>query len=316
MFGFDLGRGCSVDAGLSSNLGWTIYYPDHFAWSLYAFNTTVQITWCLKHIIFSDHCHRFLWFLLQNMPGVFVYSLSQCKEPSDYLKVREKLTQFIQQKYYKELGSLSFPEVMFPSSDLRKPDAPNSRTFTTKLYGKELNCTNEIERLTSRRSRRNRRAGGEELLERKICPWDVLVEYDSLRLPASIAKARCVCHECLLATRRSRNTKGTHKPACTEINSVMPVIRKSCVSSVYVYRVELEPVPVGCTCQMIWNRFYIMYCVVLLRIVLSLLYWLHLAVGWAVSNAGKTMAPKQWPFALFYYYLNVKEHMLRCLFWS
>lgn len=171
---------------------------------------------------------------------------AECTEPTDYLTIRRNLTQFIQKEYYKGLGSLSFPTYFLHGQHPNKDHQPLAPDYTSKIYGKQLNCTKEKENILRPPSRlRNRRS--RDTMGNLHCPWDVVAEFNPLRLPATIAKARCACDECL--SRDSLSSGDSIETECREINSLMPVIRKQCVDSIYEYFVKLETVPVGCACQ-------------------------------------------------------------------
>lgn len=171
---------------------------------------------------------------------------TDCAEPTGYLTIRRNLTQFIQKEYYTGLGSLSFPTYFLRGQHPNKDLPPMTSNYTTKIYGKQLNCTEEKENILPPTSRlRNRRP--RDTSRSLLCPWDVVAEFDPLRLPTTIAKARCTCNDCL--SRDDLSTGDSIETECREINSLMPVIRKQCVNSIYEYFVKLEIVPVGCSCQ-------------------------------------------------------------------
>lgn len=100
----------------------------------------------------------------------------------------------------------------------------------------------------SRRFKKNAR-----LMEKSTCSWYLELEVDSYREPSAIAKARCSCRHCHPAVGESR----AHAGVCTTVDSYVPVIRWRCPVKpstepgphYYDYFVDVEKVPVGCTCK-------------------------------------------------------------------
>ena len=77
------------------------------------------------------------------------------------------------------------------------------------------------------------------------CPWHMVLEVDKNRIPQSITKASCTCTKCFLP-----DDNYTKAGLCVEVMSYIPVIRKHCnAQKVYEYSVNIEGVPVGCTCR-------------------------------------------------------------------
>lgn len=87
------------------------------------------------------------------------------------------------------------------------------------------------------------------------CPHYIVMDVDKQREPKAIAKAKCSCHKCLSLNDTgygSRRSTGRCKPVTTFV----PVIRWKCPmafarngDNYYRYVVDLEEVPVGCTCE-------------------------------------------------------------------
>lgn len=84
-------------------------------------------------------------------------------------------------------------------------------------------------------------------LLKSTCPWFVYLDYDSERLPQTIAKAECSCTNCIDVMGNNDNTAGH----CQKVESYRPVIRRTCSNGKYVYYVGIETVPVGCSCSQV-----------------------------------------------------------------
>lgn len=78
-----------------------------------------------------------------------------------------------------------------------------------------------------------------------LCPWHYVVNVDMNRRPVQIVEARCNCLQCLNGLANSR---------CRPIKYYTRVLRKYACdidTRVYRYRETIEPVTVGCSCEMI-----------------------------------------------------------------
>ena len=81
--------------------------------------------------------------------------------------------------------------------------------------------------------------------KKSTCPWYVYLDYDSERLPQIIAKAGCTCKNCIDEMDSSASSPGQ----CETVESFRPVIRRCKTNNKCVYSVEIESVPVGCSCN-------------------------------------------------------------------
>ncbi|KAK3579661.1 hypothetical protein CHS0354_000037 [Potamilus streckersoni] len=77
------------------------------------------------------------------------------------------------------------------------------------------------------------------------CPWYFELDYDPLRIPSNVVRARCSCKTC------------EQKGVCAEVMSYIPVVRKVCNISVsrpeemeFEYHADVEELPVGCSCRL------------------------------------------------------------------
>ncbi|PIK36076.1 putative interleukin 17-like protein [Apostichopus japonicus] len=80
------------------------------------------------------------------------------------------------------------------------------------------------------------------------CPWETVQHNDHHRRPATISKAVCQCPGCLMDMGNGSSTQGT----CREIIRPMKVLRKVRLVNEtrdYHYMLDIELVPVGCTCS-------------------------------------------------------------------
>lgn len=98
---------------------------------------------------------------------------------------------------------------------------------------------------------RSRRHAPEEV--KSPCPHHVVLNVDRQREPRNIAKAKCNCHRCLNIDHESKVWAGTG--TCKPVSSFIPVIRWKCPrirtgnQTYYTYVIEMEEVPIGCTCE-------------------------------------------------------------------
>lgn len=167
--------------------------------------------------------------------------ISDCKEPNNYRKIQRNLSRVIERDYYQNLGSLSFP-ANYKQATEQTEKGKRMSALRTKIYGQSLNCTEEMLKIQNGIS--VRQTLDKVYPNRSVCPWDIVAEYDPLRIPATVAKARCSCQNCL-----SKDLLNSRSYGCVTVDSAIPVIRKECVNMTYTYQVELETVPVGCSCQ-------------------------------------------------------------------
>ena len=88
--------------------------------------------------------------------------------------------------------------------------------------------------------------------EQSTCPWYVYLDYDSERLPQIIAKAGCTCTNCIGVMDSLSSGPGR----CETVESFRKVLRRRCKSpdSDCVYLVDIEAVPVGCSCYLVVNN--------------------------------------------------------------
>ena len=134
-------------------------------------------------------------------------------------------------------GQLNDTDYSINTTDI---DHHTSRTYLSRLYG-ESKC----------KFRRRFRAGQEySSNEMSSCPWYYVIEFDSDRMPLTLLKARCTCVNCLVPVRNGyKRDRNATSGSCTEVSYHMPVIRRVCIRGEFQYRIAIENIPVGCTCQ-------------------------------------------------------------------
>ena len=71
-----------------------------------------------------------------------------------------------------------------------------------------------------------------------LCPWNYTLNHDENRYPHDILEAQCTCGTCL---------NGLHR--CLPVYHEVPVIRQTCVGSIYIYSWHMEMISVGCACS-------------------------------------------------------------------
>lgn len=176
---------------------------------------------------------------------------SDCREPTGVKKIQKKLQSKIKDNY---INYMSFFNV---KSILEKVNGQLVETFDTSNVT-TLHSTHEREIYISRiygesrckRKRLIRPGKNHTASEMSSCPWFYMLEVDNDRIPLTVLKAQCSCRNCLVPTsygyKRDKNGSGGY---CEEVSYHMPVIRRHCVDNVYRYRIAIEKIPVGCTCQ-------------------------------------------------------------------
>ena len=175
-------------------------------------------------------------------------SASYCKEPKNFEIIFRNITRQLLDyhsqvaQYYSIPNFLETHRKQLNSTLSIDILAAVSKTagFQVRVYG-EPSC--------KRLRNINRKDSNEEINSTTIdklatCPWHVSLEYDKNRIPAKMMKAICTCGKCY-RNDGSLDREGRCKPV--EIFS--PVIRKVCLKGVYDYFVDIESVPVGCTCK-------------------------------------------------------------------
>lgn len=165
-------------------------------------------------------------------------SRDNCREPPNH---REQLSSlYAGLLHFNSAGTGTFniiPE--FRSSYLNNPIRTYSKKKRQHLFGSAV-CDSNIQSL---RLKQRLQYATDNLYLTSTCPWYVKMEYDANRLPHVIAKAECVCEKCYNVM--NSDTAGK----CNKVNSFIPVIRRKCLSGVYMYFATVETVPVGCTCK-------------------------------------------------------------------
>ena len=130
---------------------------------------------------------------------------------------------------------------IIPSLRNETPLMRHSAQKTYKVYGTS-NC--RIARQLFRSLTKPQRN------EQSTCPWYVYLDYDSERIPQIIAKARCTCTMCIGVMDSSNNGPGR----CEPVDSFRTVLRRCKNDSDCVYYVDVEAVPVGCSCNRVVNN--------------------------------------------------------------
>ena len=88
---------------------------------------------------------------------------------------------------------------------------------------------------------------------KSTCPHYIVLNVDKQREPRSIAKVKCSCHRCLRIDTAENRHKSTSR--CKPVSTFVPVIRWKCPKpfarsdNYFKYVIDLEEVPVGCTCE-------------------------------------------------------------------
>lgn len=86
------------------------------------------------------------------------------------------------------------------------------------------------------------------------CPSYTVLDVNHFRSPRTIVKSVCACKRCLSVSNRSKRETSN----CTPVNTYIPVIRYMCpkqfgskksTKRYFEYKITLETVPVGCTCE-------------------------------------------------------------------
>ena len=175
-------------------------------------------------------------------------SASYCKEPKNFkLTIRNITRQLLEYhsqvaQYYSIQDFLDTHRKQLNSTLFKDILAAVSKTtgFQVRVYG-EPSC--------KRLRNINRKDSNEEINSTTVdklatYPWHVSLDYDKNRIPAKMMKAICTCGKCY-RNDGSLDREGKCEPAET----FPPVIRKVYVKGVYDYFVDLESVPVGCTCK-------------------------------------------------------------------
>lgn len=162
-----------------------------------------------------------------------------CSEPPDADTQKTKLQKAAFRDYL--LGRWTYT-VIDEYRDSTRPKRPSNlvslSTFQSAIYG-EPSCRRN--RIITQHS---------DIGARSTCPWFVVLDVDFQREPQTIARARCSCKRCYSIDR-----SGKSRARCTEVNSYIPVIKWRCPSRYttgdhyYEYFIDLETVPVGCTCK-------------------------------------------------------------------
>lgn len=88
------------------------------------------------------------------------------------------------------------------------------------------------------------------------CPHYIVLNVDKQREPKNIAKAKCNCHRCLRIDHNYKPFETTG--SCRPVSTFIPVIRWKCPkpyvreqtnNKYYRYVIDIEEVPIGCTCE-------------------------------------------------------------------
>ena len=170
-----------------------------------------------------------------------------CEEPVNLKHVIRKMTNQMMELQSRVAHLYSNPAFLETHRQLLNKTLPfnaledmsKSSKFQTRIYGefscKRLRDINRIE------------AYGDINIttvdKRATCPWHLVMDIDKNRIPVNIMKATCTCDSCY----RNNGSRG-HAGRCEPVETFTPVIRKVCVRGVYVYFVDIESVPLGCTC--------------------------------------------------------------------
>ena len=181
-----------------------------------------------KYNLFIFQDLLFFWtiaFILLYTAGC---SFTNCSEPRDLHEQIDKLYKKILNMNL--IGSSTYNIIPEYRNSATKSQSYPKLNKKYKIYGISK-CKNL--RLLRRR----------QLNFKSTCPWYMFLDYDVNRIPQTMAKSECSCKECF----NVHNSKMSGK--CEKINSYVPVIRKSCLSGEYKYKVAIETVPVGCTCK-------------------------------------------------------------------
>ncbi|XP_045172412.1 interleukin 17-like protein [Mercenaria mercenaria] len=176
--------------------------------------------------------------------------LSECHEPPNAEEIKQNLQNVIKDTY---LNYMSFFNIRsnldkvtrqlnatFAVTNTTVSSSYKKQTYISRLYG-ESKC---------KKRRRFSAVRNHTTSEMSSCPWYYNLEFDSDRIPLTVLKARCSCVNCLVPMRngykRDPNSAGGY---CQEVSYHMPVIRRDCVGEEFRYRIVIENIPVGCTCQ-------------------------------------------------------------------
>ncbi|XP_060554461.1 interleukin 17-like protein [Ruditapes philippinarum] len=175
---------------------------------------------------------------------------AECIEPENAEEIKLNLQKIIKDTY---LNYMSFFNIKSNLDRVKSQlnDTDNStittdfnhrrsQTYISRLYG-EPKCKSRL------RFRAHENHSSNEI---SSCPWYHIIEFDSDRIPLTLLKARCTCVNCLVPMRNGyRRDRNATSGSCKEVSYHMPVIRRHCVGGEFQYRIAIENIPVGCTCQ-------------------------------------------------------------------
>lgn len=171
----------------------------------------------------------------------------QCEEPPNVDGIKQNLQTLIRDNYLSYMSFLNIQstlekaksqlnETFFTSA---RPEE-NSKVLVTRLYG-ESRCKKRHHFRPNQNGTTN---------EVSSCPWHYVLEVDENRTPSALLKAKCTCRNCLIPTDYGyKRDPGSSQEYCEEVKYYMPVIRRYCETGIYRYFVDIENIPVGCTCQ-------------------------------------------------------------------
>ncbi|KAK3090483.1 hypothetical protein FSP39_012211 [Pinctada imbricata] len=85
-----------------------------------------------------------------------------------------------------------------------------------------------------------------ELKDRSLCPWFTVLNRNQFRVPRIIKEARCRCSKCVVPS--SDSFAGDCQ--CEQIFENIKVLKRTakCSNGQFVYRLQVERIPVGCAC--------------------------------------------------------------------
>ncbi|XP_061162945.1 interleukin 17-like protein [Saccostrea echinata] len=87
---------------------------------------------------------------------------------------------------------------------------------------------------------------------RSSCPWYIELSVDKTRIPVTMAKAKCSCTECIMNVSSGRQSRPNPGFSCETVKTYRKVLREilnECDQNGFkMYRVDIEEVPVACTC--------------------------------------------------------------------
>ncbi|KAL3857121.1 hypothetical protein ACJMK2_011816 [Sinanodonta woodiana] len=181
-------------------------------------------------------------FLLQlvivYLPRCTAFQFFTCKEPLNYSElILNEFLRFINNPTFKRIDY-----TFFTIHEVYKNSLENKRSYRKYIDYRTWISGN---RQCGKRSHESSN-DAEPMHITATCPWYFELDYDPLRIPSNVARAKCSCKTC-----------EQNEGVCVEVMSYMPVVRKVCNISVtrpeemeFEYHADVEEVPVGCSCRL------------------------------------------------------------------